>query len=56
MTNLPIVAHWIEGAERVSASGRTGPVFDPALGIETKRVALAGADDIKAAVASRARR
>src|SRR6267154_1024382 len=39
--SLPVVQHWIGGAEYPSASGRTAPVYDPALGVETKRVALA---------------
>ncbi|HWU46337.1 MAG TPA: CoA-acylating methylmalonate-semialdehyde dehydrogenase [Humibacter sp.] len=50
--DLPIVNHWIAGAEHPSASARTAPVFDPALGVETKRVALADRSDIDAAVAS----
>jgi malonate-semialdehyde dehydrogenase (acetylating)/methylmalonate-semialdehyde dehydrogenase len=49
---LPIVGHWIAGAKVASNSGRTAPVFDPALGVETKRVALANADEIDAAVAA----
>ncbi|MDR6971640.1 CoA-acylating methylmalonate-semialdehyde dehydrogenase [Leifsonia shinshuensis] len=49
---LPVVPHWIGGAAYPSASGRTAPVFDPALGVETKRVALADASEIEAAIAS----
>jgi malonate-semialdehyde dehydrogenase (acetylating)/methylmalonate-semialdehyde dehydrogenase len=49
---LPLVAHWIDGAERPGASGRTADVFDPALGVVTKQVALADQADIDAAVAS----
>ena len=49
---LPIVGHWIAGAKVASNSGRTAPVFDPALGVETKQVALANADEIDAAVAA----
>lgn len=52
MTSLPVVPHWIDGAERPSTSGRTAPVFDPALGIETKHVALANAAEINEAIAS----
>ena len=51
-TTLPVVPHWIDGAESPSSSGRTAPVFDPALGIETKRVALADTSEINLAVAS----
>jgi malonate-semialdehyde dehydrogenase (acetylating)/methylmalonate-semialdehyde dehydrogenase len=50
--DLPVVPHWIHGAEYASTSGRTAPVFDPALGVETKRVALADQAEIDAAVAS----
>jgi malonate-semialdehyde dehydrogenase (acetylating)/methylmalonate-semialdehyde dehydrogenase len=49
---LPVVAHWIGGAERPGTSGRTAPVFDPALGVATKSVALADAAEIDEAVAS----
>lgn len=52
VAGLPIVPHWIDGAVSPSRSGRTAPVFDPALGVETKRVALAGSADIEAAIAS----
>ena len=44
------VNHWINGAEYVSKSGRTFPVYDPALGTETKRVALADQNEINAAI------
>ncbi|MCX6426980.1 MAG: CoA-acylating methylmalonate-semialdehyde dehydrogenase [Actinomycetes bacterium] len=52
MANLPVVPHWINGAKSVSTSGRTAPVYDPALGVESKHVALANAAEINAAVAS----
>jgi malonate-semialdehyde dehydrogenase (acetylating)/methylmalonate-semialdehyde dehydrogenase len=54
MTNnsLPIVPHWINGQRVESTSGRTSPVFDPALGVATKVVGLAGQLEIKRAVAS----
>jgi malonate-semialdehyde dehydrogenase (acetylating)/methylmalonate-semialdehyde dehydrogenase len=52
MSNLPVVTHWIDGAERPSTSGRTSPVFDPALGVVTKQVGLADAAEIDAAIAS----
>ncbi len=54
MTTLPRVPHWIGGAERAGTSGRTAPVFDPALGIATKEVALADSAEIGEAVASAA--
>jgi malonate-semialdehyde dehydrogenase (acetylating) / methylmalonate-semialdehyde dehydrogenase len=47
---FPAVNHWVNGAELVSTSGRTAPVFDPALGVQTKAVALANGAEIDAAV------
>jgi malonate-semialdehyde dehydrogenase (acetylating) / methylmalonate-semialdehyde dehydrogenase len=47
-----VIGHWIGGEEVPSTSGRTAPVYDPALGIESARVALANAAEIHAAVAS----
>ncbi|GAA4160601.1 CoA-acylating methylmalonate-semialdehyde dehydrogenase [Gryllotalpicola daejeonensis] len=54
MTNAEpqVVPHWIDGREQESTSGRTAPVYDPALGVETKRVALANRAEVDAAVAS----
>ena len=49
---METVNHWIDGREFVSKSNRTAPVFDPALGIETKRVALANAEEINKAILS----
>lgn len=46
------VGHWIDNKEVPSTSGRTAPVYDPALGVETKRVALANTAEINAAIAS----
>ena len=48
----PTVPHWINGRPTPGASGRTAPVYDPALGVETKRVALANEAEIEAAIAS----
>ncbi|MCU1475390.1 MAG: methylmalonate-semialdehyde dehydrogenase (CoA acylating), partial [Subtercola sp.] len=50
--SLPIVQHYVGGAALISQSGRTAPVFDPALGVQTKSVALANQPEIDAAVAS----
>ena len=50
MTQLPLVSHWIDGAERPGTSGRISPVFDPALGIVTKNVPLANSSEIEAAM------
>jgi len=52
MSSLPIVSHWIDGAEVPSTSGRTAEVFDPALGVATKLVALANGSEIEAAISS----
>jgi len=49
---LPTVQHYIDGTIVESASGRTAPVFDPALGVQTKRVALADDAEIDRAVAA----
>jgi malonate-semialdehyde dehydrogenase (acetylating)/methylmalonate-semialdehyde dehydrogenase len=51
----PLVAHWIDNAEVPGTSGRTAPVWDPALGVVTKDVSLADRSEIDAAVASAAR-
>ncbi|UJP13656.2 CoA-acylating methylmalonate-semialdehyde dehydrogenase [Microbacterium elymi] len=47
-----MVGHWIDGAPRASASGRTAPVFDPATGRRRAEVALADQADVDAAIAS----
>jgi len=52
MTDLALIPHWINGTEVPSISGRTAPVFDPALGVATKNVGLADRAEIDAAIAS----
>ena len=52
MTNLPTVGHFISGRCQTSASGRTAEVFDPALGVVTKHVALANRAEIESAIKS----
>ncbi|MEZ7826278.1 MAG: CoA-acylating methylmalonate-semialdehyde dehydrogenase [Aquiluna sp.] len=47
---MNLISHYISGAEQKPSSTRTAPVYDPALGIESGRVALADATDIKAAI------
>lgn len=49
---LPVVTHWTDGASYESTSGRTADVYDPALGVVTQRVALAGPVEISIAVVS----
>jgi malonate-semialdehyde dehydrogenase (acetylating)/methylmalonate-semialdehyde dehydrogenase len=46
------VGHWIADKHVASNSGRTAPVYDPALGVVTKQVALANAAEINAAIAA----
>ena len=48
----PIVGHWIADKHVASKSGRTAPVYDPALGVVTKQVALANEAEINSAVAA----
>ena len=49
-----VVNHWINGAEVVGVSGKTAPVYDPALGVVTKDVALANQVEIDNAIAAAA--
>lgn len=51
-SNLPVVGHWIDNAEVASNSGRVADVYDPALGVVTKHVALANESEIERAIAS----
>ncbi|HEX4519172.1 MAG TPA: CoA-acylating methylmalonate-semialdehyde dehydrogenase [Gaiellaceae bacterium] len=44
------INHWIGGRRQVGASGRSGPVFDPATGTQTGAVDFASAEEIDAAV------
>ena len=53
-TDLPLVQHWIGGGLVPSSGDRTAPVYDPALGAQSKVVALASQADVDAAVASAA--
>ena len=50
--DLPLVTHWIDGAEWTGEPRRTGDVFDPAVGRPIASVALAGAAEVDAAVAA----
>ena len=51
---METVQHYLDGREVVGTSGRFGPIFDPASGVEQARVALASASEVDAAVASAA--
>jgi malonate-semialdehyde dehydrogenase (acetylating)/methylmalonate-semialdehyde dehydrogenase len=46
------IHHWIDGRVVESTSGRTAPVFNPALGEQSGIVDLASLDEVDAAVAS----
>ncbi len=50
------ISHWIDGRTVASTSGRSGPVFDPATGIQSAEVDFASADEVDLVVdaASRA--
>ncbi len=50
----PIIGHFIAGRETAPAGARCGPVYNPALGEPCARVALAGPDEVNAAVAAAA--
>jgi malonate-semialdehyde dehydrogenase (acetylating)/methylmalonate-semialdehyde dehydrogenase len=45
-----VVQHWIDGKFVDGKSGRTAPVYDPALGTVSREVALANASEVDAAV------
>ncbi|MGO1849494.1 CoA-acylating methylmalonate-semialdehyde dehydrogenase [Microbacterium sp.] len=51
-SDIPVIGHWIDGAARASASGRTAPVHNPATGSVTGHVALADDSEIADAIAS----
>ncbi len=51
-TQLGRVTHWIDGARVEGTSGRSGPVYDPATGRQTRTVDLASAEEVARAVAS----
>jgi malonate-semialdehyde dehydrogenase (acetylating)/methylmalonate-semialdehyde dehydrogenase len=46
------ISHWIDGELRAGSSGRSGPVFNPATGLQTGEVDFASAAEVDAAVAS----
>ena len=50
--SLGQVNHWIDGQRVPGSSGRSGPVYDPATGRQTKTVDFASADEVDRAVAS----
>ncbi|MEY4618271.1 MAG: hypothetical protein RL101_457, partial [Actinomycetota bacterium] len=48
--SLSTVHHWIAGKLFEAPAGNFAPVFDPALGIQTKRVAIASAGEVNLAI------
>src|SRR5213595_1120626 len=44
------ISHWIDGQRVEGQSGRSGPVYNPALGVQTGEVDFASAEEIDAAV------
>jgi malonate-semialdehyde dehydrogenase (acetylating) / methylmalonate-semialdehyde dehydrogenase len=46
------ISHWIDGALVAGTSGRTGPVFNPATGLQTGEVDLPSTAEVAAAIAS----
>ncbi|MBK5288528.1 MAG: CoA-acylating methylmalonate-semialdehyde dehydrogenase [Acidimicrobiia bacterium] len=52
---MSTVQHWIDGKIWDGAPGRTSVVFDPATGRVAREVALAGPDELEAAVAGASR-
>jgi len=52
ITRIP---HWIDGARVNGTSGRTGPVYNPAAGVQSGAVDLASVEEVDAAVQSAAR-
>src|SRR5438094_3664371 len=44
------ISHWIDGQRVEGESGRSGPVFNPALGVQTGEVDFASAEEVDAAV------
>ncbi|KNB50475.1 CoA-acylating methylmalonate-semialdehyde dehydrogenase [Streptomyces caatingaensis] len=49
---MKTINHWIGGKPVEGVSGNHGPVVDPATGVQEKRVALASAEEVDAAVAA----
>jgi malonate-semialdehyde dehydrogenase (acetylating) / methylmalonate-semialdehyde dehydrogenase len=46
------ISHWIGGKPVAGESGRTGPVYNPALGVQTGQVDFATAEEVGRAVAA----
>src|SRR4051794_23829962 len=44
------ISHWIDGQRVEGASGRSGPVYNPALGVQSGEVDFASVEEVNAAV------
>ena len=53
-SELTQVGHWIGGQHVAGTSGRSGPVYNPAAGEQTKEVAFASVEEVDTAVAAAA--
>jgi malonate-semialdehyde dehydrogenase (acetylating) / methylmalonate-semialdehyde dehydrogenase len=49
-TGLGRISHWIGGQSVAGESGRSGPVYNPALGVQTKEVDFASVEELDRAV------
>jgi len=49
-TELGRISHWIGGQRVAGDSGRSGPIYNPALGVQTKEVDFASVEEIDRAV------
>ncbi|HEY7708000.1 MAG TPA: CoA-acylating methylmalonate-semialdehyde dehydrogenase [Gaiellaceae bacterium] len=49
-TELGRISHWIGGETVAGRSGRSGPVYNPALGVQTKEVDFASVEEVDNAV------
>ncbi len=51
-TEVRRISHWIGGKPALGESGRSGPVYNPALGVQTGEVDFATVEEVGAAVAA----
>ena len=51
-TEVRRISHWIGGKAALGASGRSGPVYNPALGVQTGEVDFATVEEVGQAVAA----
>jgi malonate-semialdehyde dehydrogenase (acetylating)/methylmalonate-semialdehyde dehydrogenase len=51
-SKLQQLGHYVDGKAVAGNSGRTAPVYNPALGVATSEVALASVAETRAAIAS----